>query len=318
MVASDGYRGTPREPVNPSEGWRTATDRKNRRKPEEVKSKISKLVENALREMHAGRNTVAEVAPHNTVKEVSNRSQTTGNFEENKFVLEKEPKKKRWRRMRSWRPITSFPSREERELLNKDVNTMSRWGFEQAISKHFHNAAATVYTNYSTREALFRVRNKDHFKLLEEVSELKRRNEHFIYHSNTYMASSKEYLKWWSTHFENEHYDRPVPPVTTIPNKRRHHGFQSLRPVKESHRCSKVQHQRVPVKERTPLRLSKLRRLDRLMKKEFYSDSNCYEVRDPDKAYGHGYTDAFNPNHDGFNIRFPIPFSGRSYMCRVE
>ena len=116
MVASDGFSGTPLEPTNPSEGWKTATDRKNGRKPEEVKSKISKLVDNALREMHSGRNTVAEVASHGTVRGVSNRSQTTGNFKEDKPVQVKEPKKKRWRRMRSWRPITSFPNREEREL----------------------------------------------------------------------------------------------------------------------------------------------------------------------------------------------------------
>jgi hypothetical protein len=125
------------------------------------------------------------------------------------------------------------------------------------LPKHFHNAAATVYTNHSTREALFRVRNKDHYKLLEEVSELKRRNEHFIYHSNAYIASSEEYLQWWSTHFENENHDRPMPAVANKPNNCRHHGPQTLRPVKETRRCATVQHQRAPVKDKSPLRLSK-------------------------------------------------------------
>jgi len=71
--------------------------------------------------------------------------------------------------------------------------------------------------------------------------------------------------------------------------------------VKETRRCTTVQHQRAPVKDKSPLRLSKLQRLDKFLKKEFYSDSYCYEVRDPDRAYGNGY------KHDDFNIRFSMP-----------
>ncbi len=95
MVASDGYRGTPREPVNPSEGWRVVTDRRNRRNPIEVKTKISNLVDNALREMQYRQDDVAEVAPQTFYAEDPTRSQTTGNFNEVKFALESEPRKKR-------------------------------------------------------------------------------------------------------------------------------------------------------------------------------------------------------------------------------
>jgi len=219
MVASDGLRGTLRQPANPLEGWRTVTNRRNEGNSESVKSKISKLVENALREMHQGRNSVAEVAPHTVAEEVPIRSQTTGNSKENKSGSEpKKDKKKRWRRKRSsWIPIMKLPNQEERNLLNKNVNTMTGWDFQCALNeykrnqeklveiteglkdtfvslkrqgdraecylkmqekinkrlfkdelkrlpKHFHNAAATVYTNHSTREALFHVRNKDHYK----------------------------------------------------------------------------------------------------------------------------------------------------------
>jgi len=132
MVALDGYRGTPREPVNPSEGWRVVTDRRNRRNPIEVKTKISTLVDNALREMQHGRDDVVEVAPQTLPAVVSNRSQTTRKFNEVKVALESEPRKKRWRRVRSWRSMSSFPNREERKLLNKNVNTMTDWDFQHA------------------------------------------------------------------------------------------------------------------------------------------------------------------------------------------
>jgi hypothetical protein len=135
MVASDGFRGTLRQPIDPSEGWSTVSNRRNQANSESVKVKISKLVENALREMHGKRNNVAEVAPPTLTEEVSTRSQTTGNLEEKKTGLE--PKPKRWRRLRtSWRPINSFPTAEERKLMNKNVETMSKWDFEHALKEY--------------------------------------------------------------------------------------------------------------------------------------------------------------------------------------
>jgi transposase InsO family protein len=140
MVASDGLRGTLRQPANPSEGWRTATDRKNRRNQVDIERKISNLVEQAFREANCARNRVPEVAPLDPVHEVTNRSQTTGNFKKEKLVSENEPRKKRWRRMRSsWRPLSSFPNREERKLLNKNINTMSKWDFECALAEFKRN-----------------------------------------------------------------------------------------------------------------------------------------------------------------------------------
>ena len=62
MVASDGFSGTPLEPANPLEGWRTVKNRRNERNLESVQSKISRLVDNALREMHQKMNNVSEVA----------------------------------------------------------------------------------------------------------------------------------------------------------------------------------------------------------------------------------------------------------------
>jgi len=103
MVVSDGFSGTPLEPANPSEGWQTATDLRNKRNSE-VQSNIAKLVEQALREAQGMQNRVPEVAPPAPVQgEVFTRSQTTGNFETEEFILENEPRKKRWRRFRtSW------------------------------------------------------------------------------------------------------------------------------------------------------------------------------------------------------------------------
>jgi len=140
MVASDGLRGTLRQPANPSEGWRTATGRKNRRNQVDIERKILNLVEQAFREANCARNRVLEVAPLDQVHEVTNRSQTTGNFNQEKLVSENEPRKKRWRRMRSsWRPLSSFPNREERKLLNKNINTMSKWDFECALAEFKRN-----------------------------------------------------------------------------------------------------------------------------------------------------------------------------------
>jgi len=180
MVASDGLRGTLRQPANPSEGWRTATGRKNRRNQVDIERKILNLVEQAFREANCARNRVLEVAPLDQVHEVTNRSQTTGNFNQEKLVSENEPRKKRWRRMRSsWRPLSSFPNREERKLLNKNINTMSKWDFECALAEfkrneqkleditgqlehtlasHYHSAAACVYTNHATRYKLLSTR----------------------------------------------------------------------------------------------------------------------------------------------------------------
>mmetsp|Transcript_986 Transcript_986/g.1514 ORF Transcript_986/g.1514 Transcript_986/m.1514 type:complete len:203 (+) Transcript_986:233-841(+) len=107
--------------------------------------------------------------------------------------------------------------------------------------------------------------------------------------------------KWWSIHFENENHDRPMPAVANNPNKCRRHGLQSLHSVKERHCCTKVQLQRAPVKDESPLRLCKLRRFNRFLNKEFHSDCYCNELRDPDRAYGNGY------KHDDFNIRFSMP-----------
>jgi len=140
MVASDGFSGTPLEPANPSEGWQTATDRRNKRNSE-VQSNIAKLVEQALREAQGMQKRVPEVAPPAPVQgEVFTRSQTTGNFETEEVISENEPKKKRWRRFRtSWVPMSRFPNREERKLLNKNVNTMSDWDFDCALAEYERN-----------------------------------------------------------------------------------------------------------------------------------------------------------------------------------
>ena len=140
MVASDGFSGTPLEPANPSEGWQTATDRRNKRNSE-VQSNIAKLVEQALREAQGMQNRVPEVAPPALDQgEVFTRSQTTENFETQEFISENEPKKKRWRRFRtSWVPMSRFPNREERKLLNKNVNTMSDWDFDCALAEYERN-----------------------------------------------------------------------------------------------------------------------------------------------------------------------------------
>ena len=114
-------------------------DRRNRRNPGEIKTKISKLVDNALREMQYGQGNVAEVAPQTFKTEVPARSQTTGNFKKEKVALASEPRKKRWRRMRSWRPMSSFPNREEREVLNKNINTMTDWEFQRALAEYERN-----------------------------------------------------------------------------------------------------------------------------------------------------------------------------------
>mmetsp|Transcript_1004 Transcript_1004/g.1547 ORF Transcript_1004/g.1547 Transcript_1004/m.1547 type:complete len:102 (-) Transcript_1004:23-328(-) len=101
MVASDGSCGTLHEPVNPSEGWSIAIDRRNRRNSE-IQEKISKLVEQALREAHCMKKGVPEVAPPTPIEEVFTRLQTTEDFKETEPILQNEPRKKCWRRMRSW------------------------------------------------------------------------------------------------------------------------------------------------------------------------------------------------------------------------
>ena len=138
MVASDGSRGTLREPDHPSEGWQTAMSRSTRRN-EKIQEKIAKLVDQAFREANYPRNVMPEVAPRVPVPENSTRSQTTGNLKEDEPVSETRQKKKRWRRLRSWRAISNFPTRQERELLNRNVNTMSKWDFERAIAEFERN-----------------------------------------------------------------------------------------------------------------------------------------------------------------------------------
>ena len=139
MVASDGYCGTPQEPAYPSEGWQTVQDRRNKRNSV-IQSKISKLVDQALREANFKENKANEVATPALFEEVPTRSQTTGNLKENEFVSETEPKKKRWRRLRtSWVPLSRLPSQEERALLDKDINTMSNWDFHRALAEFERN-----------------------------------------------------------------------------------------------------------------------------------------------------------------------------------
>jgi len=155
MVASDGYCGTPLEPASSLEGWQTATDRRNRRNQVGIKKKISNLVQQALREANGAVNRVPEVAPPTRVQGMSNRSQTTGNPKTVKPVSETEPnKKKRWRRMRSWRPLSSFPSEEERKLLNKNVNTMSKWYFDKALAEYKRNGKELEEINQDMENTL--------------------------------------------------------------------------------------------------------------------------------------------------------------------
>mmetsp|Transcript_970 Transcript_970/g.1452 ORF Transcript_970/g.1452 Transcript_970/m.1452 type:complete len:207 (-) Transcript_970:1117-1737(-) len=121
--------------------------------------------------------------------------------------------------------------------------------------------------------------------------------------------SSEEYLKWWSTNPRNELYERPPPTVAGITAPDKHHGLRPLKPVREKHRCSKVQQQRLPVKgtQSYPLRKIKLANLDNMLKKEFYSSADCFECEPSDIPNCHGSWNPFRSEHDNFNIRFSLP-----------
>ena len=339
MVALDGLRGTLRDLIDPSEGWSTVSNRRNQGNSESIKAKILKLVDNALREMHGERNNGAEIAPPTLAEEVSTRSQTTGNSKEKKPGLE--PKQKRWRRLRRWRPIKSFPTAEERKLMNKDVNTMSKWDFECSLRKvyerqnqklqelheamensvtnlkrqadrtvcylqmqeklkkqlfkedlkrlpmHFHNAATVVYTNHENRENLFRKRHHGMYELMQEIKELKRKNEFFIKHSKSYLESTKEYLTWWKTHRDNEEYIAPSPPPSHKERSKDNCGRLSPNSVHPRHKCVKVQnHRQTAHGDRTnTLRRSPLQKLDQHLDSEFYSTLGCHKCGD---CYGLG------------------------------
>jgi len=329
MVASDGLRGTLRQPANPSEGWRTATGRKNRRNQVDIERKILNLVEQAFREANCARNRVLEVAPLDQVHEVTNRSQTTGNFNQEKLVSENEPRKKRWRRMRSsWRPLSSFPNREERKLLNKNINTMSKWDFECALAEfkrneqkleditgqlehtlaasHYHSAAACVYTNHATRYKLSEDqhnrrpenrRNVDEF--LAQIQDLKARNKSFISKSKTYLLSTREYYRWWKGYLTKTPME-----AETHANAKEQKRFK---PNLKNHEAKKVNKQRFSRDSPAhSLRKTKLTRMDKMCDDEFNFNGD-----------GYGVARATEP--DTFGIRFKqcnLPRRAKRGKCR--
>jgi len=320
MVASDGLRGTLRQPANPSEGWRTATGRKNRRNQVDIERKILNLVEQAFREANCARNRVLEVAPLDQVHEVTNRSQTTGNFNQEKLVSENEPRKKRWRRMRSsWRPLSSFPNREERKLLNKNINTMSKWDFECALAEFKRNeqkleditgqlehTLAAVEEQATQAECYLKMQGKLQKILFKE--EVKRLPSHYhsaaacVYtnHATRYkLLSTREYYRWWKGYLTKTPME-----AETHANAKEQKRFK---PNLKNHEAKKVNKQRFSRDSPAhSLRKTKLTRMDKMCDDEFNFNGD-----------GYGVARATEP--DTFGIRFKqcnLPRRAKRGKCR--
>jgi len=332
MVASDGLRGTLRQPANPSEGWRTATGRKNRRNQVDIERKILNLVEQAFREANCARNRVLEVAPLDQVHEVTNRSQTTGNFNQEKLVSENEPRKKRWRRMRSsWRPLSSFPNREERKLLNKNINTMSKWDFECALAEFKRNeqkleditgqlehTLAAVEEQATQAECYLKMQGKLQKILFKE--EVKRLPSH--YHSAAACVYTNHATRYKLS--EDQHNRRPenrrnvdefLAQIQDL--KARNKSFISksktyLLSTREYYRWWKGYLTKTPMEAEThanaahSLRKTKLTRMDKMCDDEFNFNGD-----------GYGVARATEP--DTFGIRFKqcnLPRRAKRGKCR--
>jgi hypothetical protein len=149
MVASDGLCRTLRQSTH-SQGWQIVRGRKDKRNDNERNNSefgISNFADCYGRANNYETNRFAEVAPPAFVSEAPQRPQTARAFQEeinegnrafqeevNEGNKDGTQKKKRWRRLRSWRSMRSFPSRAERERLNRNVNTMSDHAFKVALT----------------------------------------------------------------------------------------------------------------------------------------------------------------------------------------
>ena len=198
------------------------------------------------------------------------------------------------------------------------------------LPSHFHSAAACVYTNHSTRDKLvmdFKRRRRGLREFQAQLQDLKTRNEHFISQSKTYLASAKDYVTWWKESLDpikkkvpkpdtpNEPIPYHGPPYVHRSTKERERHRKTLAP----HRGVKVNQMRISRETPTlPLRQLKLKRLDRMLSKEFNSagpNTHCYDCN----GNGQGRARAAEP--DTFGIRFKhfnVPPKAKKGNCAKD